>query len=214
MPALSVPKYETFAHAFVRHGASFGARLRAAKELGLSSGDATLMLEVTAVRARIAELLEQRHRELDISGRRVMQELAAIAFAKVSDIYDPDGDLISPYMLPDHTAAAISGIDIETRFEGRGEDAVPVTIRKYRFHDKNAALGVLAKHFKIVGSDEDGVNALASVLADKLKAARERRYNHDNSQPVEDAQIIERKPAALVQPVESVQQESDDERLW
>lgn len=211
MPELSAPRHELFARAFVAHGASFGARAKAARELGMEGPEAQSTLNLPRVRARIAELLEQRHAELDISGRRVMQELASLAFAKVSDIYDANGDLIPPYMLPDHVAAAVSGIDIETRFEGRGEAAEAVTIRKYRFYDKNVALGTLAKHFKIVGSEEDGVNALASVLADKLKLARERRYGSRNGQAVEDAQIIERAPEAIPQPVE---QESDDERLW
>jgi phage terminase small subunit len=204
--------HELFARAFVAHGASFGARAKAAREAGYDNEGGSRALKLPQVRARIAELLEERHAELDISGRRVMQELAAISFAKVSDLYDENGDLIPPYNLPEHVAAAISGMDVEMRFDGRGEDAVPYTIRKYRFVDKNAALGTLAKHFKIVGTDEDGVNALASILADKLKAARHRRYNGE--QPVEDATIIPPKPAALPQPVVIDQQESDDERLW
>jgi hypothetical protein len=195
----------------VAHGASFGARAKAEREAGYDSNAGPAVLKLPQVRKRIAELLEERHAELDISGRRVMQELAAISFAKVSDLYDENGDLIQPYNLPEHVAAAVSGMDVEVRFDGRGENAQPYTIRKYRFVDKNVALGTLAKHFKIVGTDDDGVNALASILADKLKAARNRRYQGQN---VEDATIIEPKPAALPQPVVIDQQESDDERLW
>ncbi len=33
---------------------------------------------------------------------------------------------------------------------------------------------LLAKHYKIVGDEGDGVNALASALADRLKMARNR----------------------------------------
>ena len=46
--------------------------------------------------------------------------------------------------------------------------------RKVRRFDKNPALNTLAKHFKLVGDEGDGVNALASALADRLQSARKR----------------------------------------
>jgi len=210
MAELTNNRHELFALAYVAHGAQYGAAAAACKAIGETPENGKRLVDRPEIQARIRELISARHAELNITAQRVMQELASISFVKVSDLYDKDGDLIPPYMLPPHVAAAISGIDVEVQMQGRGQSAIPITIRKYRFWDKNPSLSVLAKHFKIVGNEEDGINALASALADRLKNARKRMYEQPQ-QTVEDAVIIE--PAALPSPVPIQQGNSDEESL-
>lgn len=178
------------------------------------------------IQARVREIMATQFEQANITAARVKRELARIAFADIRDLYDDAGNLIPPNLLDDDTAALVSRIDVETRWEGRGDAAEPVTTKKIRLHDKMAALSILARHFKLVGEETEGVNALANALADRLKAARRRVDN------VEDVEIIE--PAGLPAPnagetdvlvgpqqtqqpqavAQAVEGERDDERLW
>ena len=73
------------------------------------------------------------------------------------------------------------------------------------------ALTLFAKHFKLVDTEGEGVNALAAALADRLQAGRRRAYGAPpprHSPDVEDARIITPTPIA------SQPQETSDEQLW
>ncbi len=98
-------------------------------------------------------------------------------------------------MLDDDTAGCISAIEVETRMVGPVGNQQAVTTRKIKRYDKNVALTTLAKHYKIVGDEGDGVSALASALADRLKTARKRA-----DEPARPMRVIDSQPA-------------DDERL-
>ena len=72
---------------------------------------------------------------------------------------------------------------------------VAVQTAKIKRYDKNPALSILARHFKIVDNEGDGLNALANVLAERLQDARRRvaalpppeNPNHE-TRPVIDVQ--------------------------
>jgi hypothetical protein len=51
---------------------------------------------------------------------------------------------------------------------------VEIRTAKVKFMSKDASLTTLAKRFKLIGDEGDGVNALATALADRLKTARSR----------------------------------------
>ncbi len=166
----------------------------------------------------------------NITPERVMRELERIAFQDIRPIFDNDGNLKPIHLLDDDTAATIASVDVEVKWQGKGDDMVPVTTKKVRRVDKMAALNVLARHFKIVGDDNEGVNALASALAERLKRARNRVFDQD----VEDARIMN--PPPLLPPSQSEKtaagwkqwserkateartetqpMESNDEQLW
>ncbi len=144
------------------------------------------------VQKRAQELIRTKFERRNITGDRVMTELARLAFASAKDMFDPDtGRMLSIHEMDDDTAATVVGFDVEERVEGRGEDAKAYSVKKVRRGDKLGALTILAKHFKLV-NDNDGVNALAGALADRLNAAKKRITP---LQDPEDAQIIE--PRAL-----------------
>lgn len=100
-------------------------------------------------------------------------------------IVDESGRLKPIRELDDDTAATIAGVEVETRYERDGTEIdlatgeekprfVAVQTAKVKRYDKNPALSILARHFKIVDSEGDGLNALANVLADRLQEARRR----------------------------------------
>lgn len=161
--------------------ASEGTYRAAAKKLGMAeqSGGNALALQKyvdrnPGVKERAQEIIQTRYAEQGITAKRVMTELARVAFASAKDVFDKDGNLIPIHEMSDDAAASISGIDVELHKVGRGDDATYVTVKKIRRADKMSALNTLAKHFKIVGDEGDGVNALASALADRLNAAKRR----------------------------------------
>jgi phage terminase small subunit len=170
------------------------------------------------VQHRIAQLTNHAMGAAGISAERVMLELSRCAFSDIREVFDPvTNDLKPVHELDDDTAATLASIEIETTMQ-LDADGVrrPVSVRKIKRVDKMAALGLLAKHFKIVGDEGDGISALASALADRLKTGRQRAFGqHQPPQAdpteIEDATIIEPAPPAPSQPTS---QETDDEQLW
>jgi len=222
MPALIKPASEAFA----QHYCVSGNTAKAADAAGISAALGKQLLRLPDVQSRIIELNEVQFAHVGVTAETVKAELARIAFASAADLFDKDGKLIPIHELPDDVAATITQIDVEII---RGKDGKPrMEIRKVKRADKGAALSVLARHFKVVGDEDDGVNLLANVLADRLNDAKQRRLN---PRDVEDAQIIE--PRRIVDTSDdgqdyldqdepthetaasTIQQESsDEERLW
>lgn len=205
-------KDETLAQGYAATGNMHRAAEVAAAAGAYAHGSAEFRFNSSPVVQRAKEIIRTKFAEGGISSQRTMIELARVAFASAKDIFDKEGNLIPVHELSDDAAATIAGIDVEARWEGEGNDAKLVTVKKIRRADKMVALGILAKHFKIVGDEGDGVNALASALADRLKNARRRSY--ESPQDVEDATMTPPRAVILApEPVESVQ-ENDDEDLY
>ena len=173
MPELKSLRHEAFCREYCVDRNGTAAAARAGFSPKTARQQANRLMSNPQIRERIAELSAELLRNTDITAERVMRELANLAFSDVRRLYDDKGNLLPVHKLDPETAAAVSGIEVETHWEGRGEDAVPVTVRKIRRYDKVGPLKILAQHFKIVGAEEaDGVNALAAELAARLKAAR------------------------------------------
>jgi phage terminase small subunit len=80
---------------------------------------------------------------------RTFAELARIAFADVRGLFDEHGNLQHANNLDDEVAAAIQSIEVETRYEGAGEDRESYRVTKVRLHQKLDALKtLLALHGK------------------------------------------------------------------
>jgi phage terminase small subunit len=180
---MSVQRRDVFAAEY----AATGDRVAAAKAAGYTPKEdaASTHLMHPQVRQRVTELNQAKMAAAGITAQRVMQEIGRIAFLDIRKLYDANGDLKPISELDDDTAAAVAAVDVETRWEGKGNAAEPVTTKKVRTVDKMAGLNLLAKHFKLVGDEGDGVSALASALADRLRTARRR------ADQVEDAVLVE-----------------------
>lgn len=185
MPRLSNELHETFARRYLH---TYNAD-RTAREMGISEHTAAAYIRRPEILERISELSESMLKASDITAQRVMLELGRVAFGDVRRVYAPDGTLLPVHELDDDAAAVIAGFEHEEVTKnvkgakvldlatGEMVDAV-VQVRtrttKVKRYDKNPALTTLAKHFKLVGDEGDGVNALASALADRLNNAHKR----------------------------------------
>lgn len=128
------------------------------------------------IQARMAELWQEKLKSLHMDVDEILARVAMIARADVRALYDENGNLLPPGDLDVMAAAGIAGIETVEEFEGTGKDRVKVgDVRKVRLRDPMPALRLLAEHKKLVKAPEEGLNALAGAIADRLKAARERK---------------------------------------
>ncbi len=216
MPKLSDFRREVFAQNFVANGFN---SVKAHKAAGLSGNPtaAAGMRRHPEVEERIRELLADQMADLQIDALAVKRQLARIAFSDARALFDSNGNLIPITDLDDDTAATISSVEVEVKRDRDGNHVSDIV--KIKRHSSLDALTFLGKHFKLVGNDDDGVNALANALSDRLNAAKRRvaqRAVAELAPPIEDAVIID---AAQHQPSPQAAHaaqplESSDERLW
>jgi phage terminase small subunit len=137
---------------------------------------ASRLFNEPVIQARIKELMSERFKRLHMEVDEVLARAAMIARSSVHGLYDDKGNLLSPHELDMEAAAAVAGVEVYEEFSGTGKSRVKVgETRKVRLRDPMPALRLLAEHKKLVKSPDEGVNALASAIADRLKAKREQK---------------------------------------
>lgn len=122
--------------------------------------------------------LDYRNAKPPEKARRIVKEIADLAFFDVRDIFDEEGHIIPVHRLPKNVTAAISSIDVITN------DA-QTSVLKYKFHNKNTALESLARQENLykednkleadikttdTGGDKDVARRLAFVLRKGINA--------------------------------------------
>lgn len=106
-----------------------------------------------AVRKAIDIALNSRLQAVNVSADRIIAEYAKIAFLNPKSFYDADGNPLNVVEIPDEAAAAIAGIEIESRFERGADDdsAFEVRTKKVHIASKLGALNALAKMAAFAG---------------------------------------------------------------
>ncbi len=210
MPALDNPQHEEFAQAYVALKYDGAAAVRA---VGIND-KAQNLLCYRGVMARVKELQRPILKRHQITADRTMMGLARVAFVDPRRMFDERGQLLPLPEMDEDVAGAIKGVKVRTELENDGYETdlatglpdktrprlIRVVTTEVKLNDRVPALGILAKHFKLVNDEGDGLNALANVLSDRLQAARRRRAPQvvdsttpGHSQPqleVEDARIV------------------------
>ena len=125
------------------------------------------------VKERIKELRAEREKRLDVSGDRIIRELAKLAFFNSQDLYDDDGRVKPIHELDRDTAAAITSVEVEERVTGEGETGTLEFTRKIKMADKKGALELLGKNqglweAKQAPPDEGGINAVCRAFAEAM----------------------------------------------
>lgn len=124
------------------------------------------LLANPSISQEIAAAARALARSCSISSRKVLRELALIAFADPEDVFqeDPSTKLPVPRKwntVPPSAKRAIKSIKIKKRIVRSNEDYVEeVEEVEYRFHDKTKALDMLAKHLGLFKESD----ALAKLL--------------------------------------------------
>lgn len=177
------------------------------------------LLDDPEVANRIREVLGEVLSSVKMDAVRIKQLLTQAATFDPRDIYDDEGNLLPVHKWPDEIAQCVQSVDVEvtrSRSKDDPDEVEEVVVKKVRFIDRGAAQALLARHYKIVGAEDDGVNALANALADRLNEAKHRRIH--NLGDVTDATIVQPQqiandPAPVIDVPVPAYQESDDESL-
>ncbi len=119
------------------------------------------LLRKPTVKAEIAKRQEAAAENTGLTPERVLEELAAIAFADIRDAFNAEGNLKPVKDLPGHLVASI-----EVRGKGTS------TITKLRLWPKTQSLRDLGQHFKLFTEVHEIRGA--EDLARRLNAAKKR----------------------------------------
>jgi phage terminase small subunit len=169
-------KQRRFIAEYLVEGNATQAALRAGYAKGSAEVTGCRMLRNAKVAAEIASGRQAQAEKAEITGQRVLEELAGIGFANMLDYLsiDKDGD---PYVdlsrLNRRQAAAIAEVTVEDFKEGRGKNARDVRRVRFKLHDKRAALVELGKRF-----------GLWEKQADEPPAAIDRSKHEGNVVPI------------------------------
>jgi phage terminase small subunit len=156
MPVLKNPKHEAFAQARVAGLSVEAAYVEAGYKPHRSN--ASRLSGRDSIQRRMAELQEAAVRRAEITGARVIKEMARVGLSNAQDLFNEEGKLIPIHELPEDIARAIASIDVVTS-KVPGTDPVEVEYTtKIKLWDKNSALEKLAKALDVFeggrGSDQ------------------------------------------------------------
>ena len=124
---------------------------QAAKRAGYSEKTAAFTgaqnLRKPLIAQHLQRALDARAKRVEVQADDILRELLRIATVDLRQAFDESGQLKSIHDMPEDVSRAISGLEAEELFEGRGEDKERVgRIHKVKFWDKPRALEMLGKH--------------------------------------------------------------------
>lgn len=164
-------KHEAFALQFVIDLNGKQAAIRAGYSPKTAEVQASKLLRIPKVRARIDELKAKRAERVELKAENVIRELMRLGFSDLAEIFSKEGQLRAFRDIPEETRRAISSIKVKSHREPGDED-IEVWTTEFKLWDKPASLGMLAKHLKLL-TDKIEVSADES-FAETLRLARER----------------------------------------
>jgi len=137
--------------------------------------NAAKLLSNTEVASAISAAQAKRSRRIEVTADRVIQELAAIAFADPRKLLTPDGGMRPMHELDTDTRAALI-IEVTQMADA---DGTPTFSRKVKFADKLVALDKLARHLgllqdkiKLVGDPENPLMVLIQRINSRGSSIR------------------------------------------
>ena len=110
------------------------------------------LLRNVKVAAEIQRAMDRRAKRLELSGDKVLQEIALLGFANMGDYIQvqKDGSFFIDFSkLTREQKAAIQEATVEEFTDGKGDDARPVRRTKFKLADKGQNLERLGKHLKL-----------------------------------------------------------------
>lgn len=139
------------------------------KSYGTARANASRLLTKANIKREIAAIEAEHLRATGISARRVLRELAAIAFFDIGDVYEsgPDG-LPRPRAwdtIPVGPRRVIANVKVKRRKQVGLDGEWIVEELDYKFHDKLSALDKLAKHLGLT-SDGEALRQLIELVGE------------------------------------------------
>lgn len=151
MPQLENVQHETFCHEYLVDFNGTQAAIRAGYKDGSGiRSKAYDLLTKTDIQRRVQELHVERVNAIRLDEATVLRELLRIATCDLGQAFNPEGGLKPIHEIPEDVRRAMSGIEVEEIWEGRGEDKYQAgVIKKVKFWDKPKAIELLGKKLQL-----------------------------------------------------------------
>ena len=121
-------------------------------------------------------------KEEEIDAARTMREIGHVAFSRIGQLFDEQGQLVSPRELPDAVQAVIASVKTLKTNLVSGDGAQEVT-REVKLWNKGQALELLAKHFGLVtDKHEIAMSGQLELVAAALDRTKERNRAKSSSE--------------------------------
>lgn len=154
------PKQQLFADEYLIDLNATQAAIRAGYSPKTADVKGSQLLGIVKVRSYIDKAMAERSRRTGITQDRVLQELARIAFVKVTDLVDPEtAEIVQG--ASDDDLAVIQGIKVKESWSEKGSSRE----REVKIADKGKALEQLGRH---LGMFNDKLEVNANVSTDKF----------------------------------------------
>lgn len=175
MERLANKRRELFCREYVGSAKFHGTRAAIASGYSARTADkqASRLLSLADVIARVTQLKEERWQALQMSDAELKARIAATARFDPRKLVDVDGQSIPLHLLDDETAWALAAVDMEERLiqdeDGDEKSVISVRTKKYRAADKGKAQEMLARMANLFKADtsnaaDAAVDAFAQVL--------------------------------------------------
>lgn len=123
------------------------AAIRAGYSKKTAEIQAAQLLGILKVKKAIEAGRKKISQSVDFQISDIIRELLFIAHLDIRQAFNDDGTLKEVHSIPEATARAISGIDVQETFSGAGQDRVATGfIKKIKASDKIRALELLGKY--------------------------------------------------------------------
>jgi phage terminase small subunit len=136
---------------------------------------AARLLANASIQRLVSEKLQVRTEKLEITGERVLSELAHMGFANMLDYIRPTEDgaaLVDLSQLTREQAKAIQELTVDSYVEGSGDAARQVKRVRFKLADKRGSLELLGKNLKLfTDKHEHDFNLDFASLTDNEAAA-------------------------------------------
>ena len=108
---------------------------------------ATRLLQNAEIQEAIQKQQQKLKDKFQLTQEMVIREYMKLGFVDPRNLFNEDGTPKDISELDDETAAAISGLDVQEVFEGKGANKrFAGYVKKYKLSDKKGALDSLARH--------------------------------------------------------------------
>jgi len=156
------PRERKFVTFYIKSGNATQAAIKAGYSAKTADGKAPAWVGKSRERSsngRIWDAVSAKRSEMEEKScdleKRILREYERLAFFDIRNIFNPNDTFKSITQLDDDTAAALVGVDAFVKFEGKGEDTVPIELKKIKMADKKGALDSLAKIMGLFKKDND-----------------------------------------------------------
>jgi phage terminase small subunit len=168
------PQQRLFVHEYMLDRNGKQAAIRAGYSPDTAESQASRLLRNVKVAALVEQRLQRLTEKTELKLERVVLELHRILLADPADALNDDGSVKPLREWPEDLRRALSGLDVDELWEGRGEDREQVGVtKKVRFWSKTEASSQL---LRVLGAFKDRLEVTEKPYHELVaEAARRRR---------------------------------------